>query len=240
VSAGREIEVHDDLAALSRAAARRLTAAAAAAVGERGRFAVALSGGSTPRSLYELLAGEQRDPPPWRDVHVYFGDERCVPPEHPASNYGMAYATLLSRVAVRAEHVHRIAGERPPDEAAAAYDADLRGAFGSADAPTFDVALLGVGADGHTASLFPGDPALLERDRLAVPVEGPPYVSPRWRVTLTVPVLCRAREVVVLCAGADKRNVADRILSDADRALPAAIVRGTERTVWLLDRAAAT
>jgi 6-phosphogluconolactonase len=235
--AAREVEVLDDVGALTRAAAARLAAAAAAAVTQRGLFTVALSGGSTPRPLYERLAREYRERIPWPVVHVFFGDERCVPPDDPASNYGMARAALLAHVPLAAAHVWRIAGERPPEEAAREYDARLRREFGGQGA-AFDVALLGVGADGHTASLFPGDPALGERDRLAVAVEGPPQLAPRQRVSLTLPILNRARELLVLCAGADKRPVVERILA-GDTQLPAGRVRGSERTAWLLDRHAA-
>jgi 6-phosphogluconolactonase len=236
--AAREVQVHDDLGALSRAAAIRLVAAAAAGVAQRGRFTVALSGGRTPRPLYELLAAEYRDRVPWAAVHVFFADERCVPADDPASNYGMVRAALLAHVPVAPAHVRRIAGERAPAEAASAYDARLREEFGVGGRPAFDVALLGVGADGHTASLFPGDPALAERDRLAVAVEGPPQLAPRERVSLTLPVLNRAREVLLLVAGADKHAVVEQILA-GDIELPAARVRGSERTTWLLDRQAA-
>jgi len=235
----REVEVHGDPAAVARAAAVRIDAAAAAAVRRSGRFAIGLAGGSTPRLLYALLAAEYRARAWWPLTEVFFGDERCVPPDHPASNFGMARAALLAHVPVPVGSVHRIAGEREPREAAAAYDGTLRAAF-DADpaAPTFDVALLGVGPDGHTASLFPGDPAVAERERWALAVEAPATMSPRPRVTLTLPVLNRAREVMVLCAGAEKRDVVGRILGGAAPALPAALARGTERTRWLVDRAA--
>lgn len=238
-SGAREVEVYDHAAAVSRAAADGIDAAAVAAVGRSGRFAIALAGGSTPRLLYARLAAEYGARAWWPLTEVFFGDERCVPPADPASNYGMAHAALLAHVPVPAPGVHRIAGEREPREAAAAYDGVLRAAFDAdATAPTFDVALLGVGPDGHTASLFAGDPAVAERARWALAVEAPATMAPRQRVTLTLPVLNRAREVMVLCAGAEKRDVVGRILGGQAPALPAALVRGTARTRWLVDRAA--
>jgi 6-phosphogluconolactonase len=245
------VRVHDDLAALSRAAADALVAAAAAAVAARGRFVIALAGGETPRALYHELAERYGERAFWTATDVYFGDERCVPPNDAASNFGMARAELLSRVAVPEGRVHRIAGERrPPQEEAVAYDTLLRrelaGGGGAAAAAgrsgdaTFDVALLGVGADGHTASLFPHDhEALDERARWALAVHAPPGVAPPERITLTLPVLNRARAVWVLAAGAGKASAVRLSLSDRDPVPPAGRVRGTAETVWFLDRAAA-
>jgi 6-phosphogluconolactonase len=162
-----------------------------------------------------------------------------VPPDDAASNYRMARSTLLDHVPVSADRVHRIAGEMGSAAAAADYDARLRKLFGhDARSPTFDVALLGVGADGHTASLFPDDAALEERERWAAPAVAPAGTKARDRVTVTLPVLTRARVVLFLGAGADKREVLSRILSGGAPELPAARVQGVERTLWLLDRAA--
>jgi len=163
-----------------------------------------------------------------------------VPPHNPASNFRMAWSTLLAHVPIVEERVHRISGELGPDAAARDYDTRLRKLLADdAGTPTFDIAIMGVGADGHTASLFPADPALEERTRWAAPVLAPAEAKVRERVTLTLPVLTRARIVLFLCAGAEKRGVVSRILSDEAPELPAARVRGVERTVWLLDRAAA-
>jgi 6-phosphogluconolactonase len=235
-----DVAVHDTLAAASQAAAREIATVATDAVAQRGRFVIALSGGETPRPLYELLARDYRDGVVWESTDVCFGDERCVPPHNPASNFRLAWSTLLARVPVIEERVHRMSGELGPHAAASAYETRLQRLFADdASAPTFDVAIMGVGADGHTASLFPGDPALEERTRWAAPALAPPEVKVRERVTLTLPVLNRTRVVLFLCAGAEKRQVASRILSGAAPGLPAARVRGVERTVWLLDRAAA-
>jgi 6-phosphogluconolactonase len=213
--------------------------AARRAVAARGRFVVALAGGSTPRAAYERLAALPGVP--WDATWVWFGDERCVPPDHPDSNYRMAREALLARVPVPEAHVARIEGERPPDDAAARYDALVRGeAEAHGGGAAFDLVLLGVGPDGHTASLFPGGAALGERERWAVAVPAPAHVGPHVaRVTLTAPALASAREVLVLAAGAAKRAAAAAALGGGPDAPPAALAHGRERTVWLLDREAA-
>jgi 6-phosphogluconolactonase len=236
----RSVVVLETLEVAARAAAREIVDAAAAAIEQRGRFVVALAGGETPRPLYGRLGSEYRDAVAWDRTDVCFGDERCVPPHNPASNFRLAWSTLLAHVPIVEERVHRIPGELGRDAAARDYDARLHRLFvDDATTPTFDVAVMGVGADGHTASLFPGDPALEERNRWAAPALAPPEMKVRERVTLTLPVLNRARLVLFLCAGAEKRAVVSRILSGAAPELPAAQVHGVERTLWLLDRAAA-
>jgi 6-phosphogluconolactonase len=240
LEASRAVVVHETLAELSVAAARLIEDVARDAVANRGRFVVALAGGETPRPLYELLARDYRDTIAWDRVEVCFGDERCVPPHNPGSNFRLAWSTLLEHVPIVEKRVHRILGELGPDAAAREYDGQLRRLFGDESAPTFDVAILGVGEDGHTASLFPGDAALDEQKRWAAPAHAPIGAKVRERVTVTLPVLNRARVVMYLCAGLEKRDVVSRIVSGADTSLPAARVRGLEQTVWLLDRAAAT
>jgi 6-phosphogluconolactonase len=236
----RTVVVRETLAEISDAAAREFAEAAADAVTRRGRFAVSLAGGETPRSLYGVLARQYRAAVAWDGTEVCFGDERCVPPHNPASNFRMVWSALLAHVPIVEARVHRIPGELGPDAAAREYDGRLRRLFADDPSePTFDLAVMGVGADGHTASLFPGDPALEERKRWAAPAHGPAGAKVRERVTLTLPPLNRTRTVLFLCAGAEKREVVARILSGAEPDLPAARVRGMERTVWLLDRAAA-
>lgn len=171
---------------------------------------IALAGGSTPRALYERLATSEALP--WRDIDLWFGDERCVPPDHEASNYRMAYEALLSRVPAR---VHRMPGESCD---AAAYETGLRAAFGPAT-PVFDLVLLGLGEDGHTASLFPGDAALSEQERLVRQVERPDHA----RLTLTLPVLSAARCALFLVTGAAKREALASLMADGDS--PAARVQ---------------
>jgi 6-phosphogluconolactonase len=234
-----EVRVLPDAPAAARAAAEWFVDAAARAVAARGRFVVALAGGSTPRAAYALLAGELRERVAWGRAHVCFGDERCVPPDDAASNYAMARAALLDHVPVPAAQVHRMEGELAPHVGAVRADADLRGLLDGRAEDGIDLALLGVGADAHTASLFPGSPLLDERLRWVAAADAPPGASPPKRLTLTLPVLCGAREVVFLVAGAEKRDAVRRALTAESPPVPAARVRGRERTAWLVDAAAA-
>ena len=240
VSPAREVRVVDGPAALARAAAEEWLARSLAATAESGRFAVALAGGSTPRVVYALLADPDapyRAALPWARTHVFFGDERTVPPDHPASNYGMAREALLAQVPLPPENVHRIRGEDDPEEAARAYEEDLRAFFGPV--PRFDLVLLGLGADAHTASLFPGSPALEAPGLVAAPFV--PALGAR-RITLTPRALAGASRVVFLVSGASKAPALARALSGqlGPEAPPPARVRPASGTVlWLVDRAAA-
>ncbi len=235
-----EAALFPDAESLALGAAERAGEAARAAVGARGRFTLALSGGRTPQRLYELLAEGRGGPLDWSKVHVFWGDERCVSPDDPDSNYGMARWTLLDHVPVPPEHVHRMRAEDTPDRAAASYEADLRAFFGGPSA--FDLVLLGLGPDGHTASLFPGSEALNEPFRWVLSSRAPEGVEPAQRLTLTLPALNAARQVMFLVTGAAKAAVVTDILRDPDSAAaryPAARVRPTGRLLWLLDEAAA-
>lgn len=209
------------------------------AVAARGRFAAALSGGSSPRDLYARLASPDFAARiPWQSVHLFWGDERCVPPGHADSNYRMAAESLLNHVPIPAGNIHRIKGELPPSKAAAQYETELRAFFG--DEPVFDLVFLGLGDDGHTASLFPGSPALAESVRWAVDVEHTtpplPLVS---RVTLTFGVLNAARRVVFLVSGAGKASRLEEIWRGA-AGLPAARIQPVNGSLlWLVDQAAA-
>jgi 6-phosphogluconolactonase len=238
VSTSTEIVVAGDAAALAVQAAARIAEVLRAAVAARGRSSVALAGGRTPRQTYRSLAAMPGLP--WEWVHVYFSDERCVPPDHADSNYRMAKETLLGVVSVPEGQVHRIRGEAGAAAAASEYDALLRGGDFAAAAPggppRMDLVLLGLGPDGHVASLFPGHAALDEASRWAVPVEGP-GISPA-RVTLTLPVVNAAAEVIVLVSGAAKSKVVLQVLGSARSSLPAARVQPAGRLVWLLDLAA--
>lgn len=224
-----------DPAAVSHALAESVIEVGRARIASRGRFNVALSGGETPRAAYELIAARYQDALDWAQVHVYFTDERFVPPADPKSNAAMVVRLWLSRVAIPRDQVHAIptvgAG---PAECADRYERTLRNTL-TADT-TFDLAVMGIGTDGHTASLFPGDPALSERERWVVPVHAPPGTEPRSRITLTLPVLTRSRRVVFAAVGAAKRARVAEALSGAP--LPAAMVQGRESTEWLLDAAA--
>ncbi|HEX3557275.1 MAG TPA: 6-phosphogluconolactonase [Thermoanaerobaculia bacterium] len=228
-------------AELTSAAAEEVARRAEEAVRERGLFAWALSGGSTPRDLYRALASPPyRDRLPWSSVHVFWGDERHVPPDHPDSNFRMAREAMLDAVPLPAENVHRIRAEEPDAAvAAAAYEAELRAFFHLAPGewPRFDLVLLGLGKDAHTASLFPGSPAVHESERLVVA----PWVEAQstFRITLTPPVLNHARLTAFLVSGDDKAEPLRAVLEgprDPER-YPAQIVAGNR--LWLVDRAAA-
>jgi 6-phosphogluconolactonase len=234
------IRILPDPAALADTAARHVVEAARTAIDARGRFLLTLSGGSTPRALHQLLAAPPlADQVDWSDVHIFFGDERCVPPNDQRSNFHMAYETLLSRVSIPAQNVHRMRGEVPPPQAAEEYEAELRSVFGD-ESPRLDLVLLGMGDNGHTASLFPGLQAVHEQRRLVV-AEYIPGVE-MWRVTLTPATLNLAREDVFLVAGAGKASMLKQVLEGRHRPaeLPAQVVRPVDGAVlWLVDSAAA-
>ncbi len=251
-----ELIVQPDIESLAQAAAARIVTASAAAIAARGRFTIALAGGSTPAALYRLLAAPSHvDRLDWRHTEIFFGDERCVPPEHEWSNYGMAFRTLLSHVPLPADQCHRMEGELPPAVAESNYAHTMACAFDSRTAPwpQLDMILLGMGEDGHTASLFPGMEALAEGSKTVVATEVPAYVRPQVpRVTLTLPVLNAGREVMFLLAGQGKAAIVKRVLAETSseggqvQLLPAARVRPARvrpapgRLTWLLDRAAAS
>lgn len=207
----------------------------AAAAGAGGQ--IALTGGSTARLAYERLASRAVD---WSRCTLWFSDERCVPAEDERSNFGMARDALFDRLPDKAPDVRRIAGELGPDDGAAAYEDQLRAAFGEGS-PRFDLVLLGLGPDGHCASLFPGDPALEERERLAVGVARAGVAPWVPRVTLTLPVLNAARQVLFLVTGTDKAAATARAFGDGpDRRTPASLVAPTDGTLTVLtDRSAA-
>jgi 6-phosphogluconolactonase len=232
------IEVYDSPAQLEEAAATAMGVAAAAAVREQGTCFLVLSGGETPRGVYRRLATTPwRDRIDWAHIHLLFGDERIVPPDHPLSNYGMVKAELLSRVPIPAGNVHRVKGELTPDEAALLYENEVTSLIGGT-AGRFDLALLGAGEDGHTASLFPGEAALVTPSHPIVSVPGPKA----WRVSMTAPLLNGAREIVFLAAGERKASIVRRILelNEPTVELPASLIRPRDgRLVWMLDREAA-
>lgn len=230
-------EVATDADAVAARAAELLATELAAS---HGPVAVCLSGGSTPRRLYLLLATQPwRGRIPWERTHWFWGDERCVPPDHPDSNQGMVRRAMLDSVNAPAANVHPVRTQGlTPDAAAMAYEAELRRHYGGAaleaGRPLFSVNLLGLGEDGHTASLFPGTPALQERQRWAVAVIG---ARPEPRISLTYPALNSARLTLMLVTGGGKRAVLAQLAAGAD--LPAAHIRPAGSMVWLLDRAAA-
>ena len=236
-----EVRVFDGVSDLMRATAEAIALAAHEAVSDHGRFTWALAGGSTPRTVYELLASDfYRERMPWSAIHFFWGDERHVPPDHPDSNYRMAREAMLDRVPVPAENVHRIPAEEPDAQRAAAeYEATLRSFFKPAPGewPCFDLILLGLGKEGHTASLFPGGDAVRERERLVVA----PWVEAQktFRITLTPPVLNHARRAMFLVSGEEKAEALHAVLEGArePELYPAQIVEGNR--LWMVDRAAA-
>ena len=232
--------VHADAHAASRAAAEAFAEAARASVEARGRFAVALAGGSAPRETYRILGEEPfRSFVPWDAVHLFWGDERCVPPGHPRSNFGMANDALVSRVPIPPGNVHRMRGEMRPEEGAEEYRRELEAFFGPG-VPRFDLVHLGVGPDAHTCSLFPFDELLRERDRTVGTALHRPLGE--WRVTFTVPVLNAAARTEVLAFGTEKAAVVAAALAgplDPFR-LPIQLVRPADgELAWRIDEAAA-
>jgi 6-phosphogluconolactonase len=231
-----------DRGALMRAAAQRVANIANAALQARGRFLWVLSGGKTPEQLFQQIAAEYATRVAWPRVHFFWGDERCVPPDDAESNYGMARHALLDALRPSPEQVHRMPGELEPALGARRYEEELRAFFaphgsGASEFPRFDLILLGMGPDGHTASLFPGTSALQERQRWVVEnhVEGKGS-----RLTLTFPVLNAAERVIFIVAGADKaarlRDILEHPMAED---LPAQRVRPCAGAEWLIDEAAA-
>ena len=238
-----EIVVVDDAVALADNAARVIVDVAVEAVKARRRFTVALAGGITPRTTYERLAASPlREQMPWGQTWVFFGDERGVPPDHPDSNYRMANAALLSKVPIPAAQVARIRGEAEDAEAAAAeYARVMTEVFGSrrGELPSFDLILLGMGIDGHTASLFPGSPVLKEVFRPVAAVHAAAASIPQ-RFTFTFPLINAAARVMFLVAGGEKAKVVKAVFTEPGAGLPASMVQPTNgRLTWLLDRSAA-
>jgi len=242
--AQQNLVVVPDRAALSRQAADRFVAASSAAIGERGAFTVALSGGSTPRDLFRLLAERPwRDEVNWSRTQVFWGDERCVPPDHPDSNFRLARETLLERIPLLASNIHRMRAELADRSAAAAeYEDELARALprDASQCPSFDLMLLGLGADGHTASLLPGSKLLDERERLVAVTDLEREGT--IRLTVTPPMLQHATCLLFLVSGADKAPAVRAVLNgpfEVER-YPAQLVRqASGEVVWLADAAAA-
>jgi 6-phosphogluconolactonase len=234
----RKIHVSPDVDSLIHEAAGRIVEAAAVAIREHERFSIALSGGNTPRGLYQLLASDvyqkQID---WQHVEIYFGDERCVPPDSEQSNYRMAFIAMLSEVPIPAKQIHRMRGEIDPQEAAKEYGELLKEKFGDGG---LDMVLLGMGDDGHTASLFPGTTALHETKHRCVANHVEKLNT--WRITLSAPFINKSAAVMILVAGADKAARLHEVLegpTEPER-LPIQMIQPETGTLtWLLDAGAA-
>lgn len=244
---GATLKVFDDQRSLSRAAADEIVRVARGAVAQRGRFSIALSGGPAPRPVFELLADERepfRDQFPWRQTHFFWGDERHVPPDDAESNYRLAYDKMLSKVPVPEENVHRVRAELPdPYDAAELYEMSLRDFFVLVDGefPHFDLMWQGLGANGHTASLFPGTSALGECRRIVVATWIEKLQA--HRITMTYPVLNRAANVLFVVSGSEPADALNQVLFGPQLSvpLPAQLVAPTEgRLTWLVDGKAAS
>lgn len=237
-----QISIYPDINTLSHEAAQFIVRLANEAIVTRGRFTIALSGGSTPKLLYSLLGDEpyhsQID---WTQVDIFWSDERCVPPNDPDSNYLLAQQVLLSKISVPADQVHRMPADQPDRDAASkAYSEEMQRTFGTNGIPNFDLIQLGMGPEGHTASLFPHQASLHEQQRLVMPVNVPKPPPPR--LTFTPPLLNAARYILFLVAGADKADALQAVLEGEYQPdeYPAQIVRPNNgEVIWMLDNTVA-
>ena len=218
-------------AAFASEAAGHIQAQIDRAIGRGGACRIVLAGGRTPAAVYRALA--TRREVEWSKVHVFVGDERCVPPDHADSNFRMIHETLLSQVPIPPAQVHRLRGEVVPEVAAAEYDAVVAALPG----PKFDIVINGMGADGHTASLFPGDQTILTETAWAVAAHAPPQFAVAQRLTLTLRALNSTTSSITFCTGDDKRTVRNMILAEDDGtpSLPASLLRGLAETWWFVD-----
>jgi 6-phosphogluconolactonase len=230
------LDIYASTSELESAAEREILSVISGAIRDRGACTLALSGGETPRGLYRRLAALSRaEEPDWSRIHLCFGDERMVPPDDPESNYGMVRHEIICRVPLPAGNVHRIRGERPPDVAAVEYAADL-GRTLSFSGGRFDLVLLGLGDDGHTASLFPGTDVLGEQEKTVRAVYVPRLSA--WRVTVTLPVINSARNVLFLVSGAGKKDILRRVLESPGPSaeIPATLVNPVDSPPrWMVD-----
>ncbi|HEX5873408.1 MAG TPA: 6-phosphogluconolactonase [Pyrinomonadaceae bacterium] len=219
---------------LARAAAEHFVSKSSEAVAQKGSFTVALSGGSTPKALYELLVDQFFDQIPWANIHFYWSDERHVPPDHPDSNYRMANQAMLSRVPVSPANVHRVISEKPAADAARDYEDTIKEIGGN---PRLDLILLGLGADGHTASIFPGSEVLDETERLVAA----PWVQKlnAYRITMTLPLLNNGASVVFLVSGAEKAQIVKEVLEGPEKYPAQAVKPHNGELIWMLDQDAA-
>ncbi len=240
-----ELQIFADAKTLSRAGADKFLQAAHAAIASHGRFTVALSGGSTPKAIFALLSTDQASGSSqlaWDKVQIFFGDERHVPPDHAESNFRMATEALLSKVPIPSVNIHRVQGELDAAIAAANYEQELRRAFGAraAEVPKFDLIMLGMGPDGHTASLFPGTTALKETSALVCSTWVEKLKS--HRITFTYTLLNAAAEVLFIAGGADKAGMLRNVLRGhpSSETYPAQGVRPANgKLIWMVDEAAA-
>ena len=236
-----QIQILPDLEAISHRAASIFVKIVRNAIDRKGRFVIAISGGSTPRRLYDLLASEEYSHQiDWEKVHFFWVDERCVPKNHEESNFKVSFGSAFSKVSMPLGNIHRIMGEEDPEKAARDYENEIREFFGTGDWPVFDLIILGMGKDGHTASLFPGSKSLEEREKLTVPVYlEKPKIN---RITLTLPVLNHASQILFLVSGRSKATVLSEVLGDGHKRdrYPAGLINPIHGDlIWLIDQEAA-
>lgn len=238
-----DVTIYPDTDTLSREAAQHIIRIAQESIADHARFTIALSGGSTPRKLYSLLGDEPyRSQIDWTRVDIFWSDERCVPPNDEESNYHMAQQVLLSKIPIPANQVHRMPADQADGDAASlAYTRDMQNTFGTDGVPSFDLIQLGMGPEGHTASLFPHQPSLHEQQRLVMPVVVPKPPPPR--LTFTPRILNAAKHVLFLVTGAEKADAVHAVLEGDYQPdeYPAQIVQPVKGEVtWMLDKAAAS
>jgi len=230
-----KIEIYPDIETISRKAADMFLQISEKYIAGKGRFAVALSGGNTPKIFYELLGSEPYSRKiDWRHIHFFWADERCVPPEHADSNYRLAFDAFLSKVPLPEENIHRIKGEKEPLRGAEEYECDLSRFFGASVLPVFDLIMLGIGEDGHTASLFPGSKILNKENHLVDFVDN--KAKNHSRITLTLRVLTHAENIMLLVSGENKALIVQKIIEEKDNSLPASrLIKGKGNLLFLLD-----
>lgn len=240
----REVRRYPDMKSLNYEAAKTIADSIHSAVSKKSYFTIVLAGGRTPADLYTVLAERFGKQIPWSHVHIFWGDERYVPHNHKESNFAMAYKTLLSKINIQQQNIHPIPTERnDPDKDAQKYEQMLKEFFlqRGISFPCFDLILLGVGSDGHTASLFHGDPLLHEKKRWVAPVLAPAGYATRERISLTLPAINSAANVIFIASGSEKKMAVKAILEDtasSESFYPASMVRPAEKTIWFVDEKA--
>jgi 6-phosphogluconolactonase len=237
-----KVRIKRNLSQLAREGTERIMTLAKESMEHQGFFTMAISGGSTPRPLHRLFVKEPYlSGIPWEGIHLFWVDERCVPVEDPASNYGTAKRDFFDRVPIPKQHIHPMPMNASPDRGAEVYQRELKAFFDSKEHidPVFDLVILGIGTDGHTASLFPGQSALEETERWVVAVRGgTPDV---YRLTLTLPIINKARHIIFLASGKEKSRIVKEILQNGNSTLPAQRIRPTHGDLtWIMDEEAAS
>jgi 6-phosphogluconolactonase len=233
-----EVKIFKDSAELFKDSAGYISASIRYFINNLGRCTIVLSGGNTPKRLYDEISNKYRESIEWQKVYFFWGDERCVPPTSNESNYKTAYEHLLSMIPVPEKNVFRIKGEKTPEDAAREYENSIKGFWEKEIIPSFDITLLGIGTDGHTASLFPGSDAFNIKDRLAVSVYAEKLNS--WRVTLTFPVINNSKNILFIAEGKEKSEIIKKVFNNNKNEFPVKGVNPSNgKLIWFLDKDAA-